>query len=349
MTWTRVERGIVMREGRYYVRYQVSGKTVTEVTSARSIVQARAERAIRHGRVHDDRHVAADKKRVTLSHLFDALLKHWRTAGADGGPINTLATSSGRLEILRKAVGAHRARDWKYQDAADYVAQGTTQAQRGTRSGHMATLRAAFNIGKRDNMVQVIPAFPPRIDSVRKGFLTPEEFEAYVAEFSGVDAQVLVFAYRTGQRISRILDLHVTDIDTVGWLLKSEPERGNKARPMVPLVGAARLVAEERIRVATGPAWLLFHRDGQRISRSSIHHKWKAKMRASGLPHTIHDFRRSAARNMVNAGVSPLIAAKITGHKTLSMFTRYAINPNEAVQRAAEQVEAYLENRLARP
>jgi hypothetical protein len=38
-----------------------------------------------------------------------------------------------------------------------------------------------------------------------------------------------------------------------------------------------------------------------------------------------HDLRRTAARNVVSAGVRPQGAMKITGHRTDAMFRRYAI------------------------
>lgn len=79
----------------------------------------------------------------------------------------------------------------------------------------------------------------------------------------------------------------------------------------------------------------------------AIYDRWHAVMVKKGLAWTIHDFRRSAARNLVNAGVHPDVAKDITGHRSTTMFSRYAINPAEAVRKAAQQVDAYLADRRA--
>jgi integrase len=48
----------------------------------------------------------------------------------------------------------------------------------------------------------------------------------------------------------------------------------------------------------------------------------------------LHDFRRTATRNLSRAGVGEAVVRSITGHKTSSMFHRYSITTGED-QRAA--------------
>jgi integrase len=68
---------------------------------------------------------------------------------------------------------------------------------------------------------------------------------------------------------------------------------------------------------------------------------WKPACLAADCPGRIpHDFRRTAARNLVRAGVPQTVAMKLTGHKTDSVFRRYdVVSPND-LRVAVQQLDA---------
>jgi integrase len=54
-----------------------------------------------------------------------------------------------------------------------------------------------------------------------------------------------------------------------------------------------------------------------------------------------HDFRRAAVRNLERAGVSRSDAMKMVGHKTESIYRRYAISDERSMKEAAEKLDPF--------
>jgi integrase len=68
----------------------------------------------------------------------------------------------------------------------------------------------------------------------------------------------------------------------------------------------------------------VFHRGGRRIR--SIRWAWERATKAAGIDGKIpHDLRRSAVRDLERAGVARSVAMALVGHRTQSMYERYAI------------------------
>jgi integrase len=86
----------------------------------------------------------------------------------------------------------------------------------------------------------------------------------------------------------------------------------------------------------------VFHRNGRRIK--DCRSAWKQACTAAGLEgRLMHDLRRSAVRNLVNAGVPELTAMKLTGHKTHAVFDRYKIVSPSETAGAVAKLASYLE------
>jgi integrase len=72
---------------------------------------------------------------------------------------------------------------------------------------------------------------------------------------------------------------------------------------------------------------------------------WNKARERAGVPNLlIHDLRRTAARNMIRAGVPEKQVLLIVGWKTRAMLNRYNITDERDVQLAGEKLARFLES-----
>jgi integrase len=196
-------------------------------------------------------------------------------------------------------------------------------------------LKRMFSLAHK--LLPVRPHFPIlHLNNVRKGFFEESEFRCFLEKLDEDLQPVMLFAYLTGWRIkSEILPLKWgANVDLAVGEVRLEPgtTKNNEGRvfPISVLPELADLLARQKCRTEiierrTGRIVLwVFHRNGKRIT--DFRGEWEKAIAAAKILRKIpHDFRRTAVRNLERAGVPRSVAMKLVGHKTESIYRRYAI------------------------
>jgi len=189
----------------------------------------------------------------------------------------------------------------------------------------------------------------PRVDNARQGFFEEEHLQAVLPHLPIHARNFVEFLYLTGWRSGEAFRLQWSDVD---WKLQMVWLRDSKNREprIFPFKYHARLEQVLRDQRELVSRWerrrgqlcpSVFHWGGRPMKK--LRRSWKRACGAAGLHgRLLHDFRRTAVRNLIRAGVQQAIAMKITGHKTDSIFRRYLIVDEELLAQAAGAVAELL-------
>jgi integrase len=214
----------------------------------------------------------------------------------------------------------------------------------------LACLRRMLKIASEDGKIQIVPKIrflkePP----ARKGFLELEKFNELVGLLPTRLRPLIAFLYYCGVRLGEALQIEWSQVDLDGRLilLKEEQTKTSEAR-VVPLPSVLAMMLRG-----------IEPKVGRVFDGTNLRVEWQTACAACGLGKRtkveptekdgypwyryrgllIHDLRRSAVRNLVNAGVPETVAMKISGHKTRAVFDRYAIVSTADVTKAMQRVE----------
>jgi integrase len=213
----------------------------------------------------------------------------------------------------------------------------------------LSIIKRCFSLGFENGKVITPPKFGLLPEhNARSGFFEVKEFRSVLRQLSGPLRPMITFAYITGWRIpSEVLLLEWRQVDFAGGLVRldsgSTKERFGR---VFPFTTELRTLFEEQrsytdeIQKDKGIVipWV-FHRNGGRRIRS-FRGAWATACKRAGLPGKIpHDFRRTAVRNLVRAGVPERVAMAMTGHRTRAVFDRYNIVSEGDLKAAASQLD----------
>ena len=205
-------------------------------------------------------------------------------------------------------------------------------------------LSRMFHLAVHSGKLERMPLFPKRLEEnpPRQGFFEHDEYVKVRRELPSSYQDVLDFAYYSGWRRNEILYLTWDEVDLAGGVVRLAPHRSKtKIGRLLPISDPLRAVLKRRERRRQPDDTRVFRRDG--VTVRAWRYALRDACRRAGLPHRLlHDCRRTAARNLVRAGVPERVAMMLTGHKTRAVFDRYNIVNERELFNAGQRLVSYL-------
>jgi integrase len=285
-----------------------------------------------------------DPRLCLVDDLLEALEARYTTE--DRRSIDRLRFSTDQLLRLFKGVQAMRV------TGADILRYAQLRlkdkAAPATINRELAALRAGYRLGLDNDVITAMPRIKllPE-NNVRKEFAEAKHVETICKRLSPGVADGVRFAFSTGWRRAEVFTLTWSQVDWNGGFVRLEPgTTKNQEGRAFPITPALRAILErrqeltrrcERAQARIIP--LVFHRSGRPIH--SFRRSWKEACKKAGLPGLLfHDLRRNAVRNLERASVPRSVAMKLTGHKTETIYRRYAIVAEADLREAGVKLSA---------
>lgn len=361
---TKRNVGEIIQRGRvWYIRYY-DGRARRRLESTHSTDRKDAERLLRKRLSAKDAGVLPEAAigSLTVKEATDDVIADYKTNGRKSLRdvdskirLHLLPFFGERRRMSSISTGHIRAFIVERQDAGASAAEINRE---------LAALRRAFNLAVQAGRLIQRPHFPMLKErNTRRGFLERDQVDRICAALeaseegedgrktAGALANVVRFAFATGWRTtSEVLPLEWRNVDWTGRCVRLDAHttKNGEARsfPLTAEIEAVlklQLVEHERLKAAGTICPFVFHRHGEAIRYFRA--AWNNACKSAGCPGAlVHDMRRSAVRTFERAGVPRSVAMSIVGHKTESIYRRYAI-VDEAMQReAAARLDAWAQS-----
>jgi integrase len=333
----------------WWISYYANGRRFREPSGTENKRQAEDLLKEREGRVVTGQPILQRADKITYEQARADLLTYYTVSGK-----RDVAEAEGRLVHLDPFFAGRRISGIGPAEATAYAeARQAQKAANGTINRELATLSKLLHLAARNNKLLRVPVIEKlREADPRAGFVGRTEFDAIAGRLpAGLQVAALV-AFTFGWRKREALDRQLRHLDLEAGTLRLDPgETKNGEGRVVHLTPelraalttqVARVRALERETKSIVP-WLFPHLSGRHVGQpvGDLRKAWKCACKAAGRAGVLfHDLRRSAVRNLEQAGVSRSVAMKITGHKTEAVYRRYAIVNDADLVAAATKLAA---------
>jgi integrase len=350
---TVYQRGAV-----FWIQYSLHGDVYRE--SSHSAERKAALKLLKHRLAETTRGkvIGPVAERVTLREMAEAVLADYALNG-----YRSAATAAHFTRVLMGYFGENcRALDITSDRIAKYA---ETRQQQGKSNASInretACLIRMFNLMIKAGRLSR-DSIPSRTylkeAEARQGFIEPADFARLRDALPDYLREPASFMYACGWRVNAIrtltwmrdLALEFDDSGKIigGTVTLQAAHSKNKKPVILPLRGELLDVIRRAWAVRIPEVTYVFHRGALPIG--DFRKAWRKACAAAGLGHVLpHDTRRSCARNLIRAGVSEVVAMRVTGHRTRSMFDRYNITVGSDLEKAMDRVSDYVTAREAEP
>jgi integrase len=248
------------------------------------------------------------------------------------------------LKHIKPVFGAMKASEVTTEVINKYVDKRREErSQNGTINRELAALKRMFSLAYRSTPRKAyqVPAFPRlKENPPRRGFVEQKQYKELCNECSKNWLRTaLALGYNFGFRSAELLGMRVRQVDLLNRSIILDPgATKNGEGRIVKLTSETYELVKQCMLYKRPDDFLISRRGGHPVK--DFRTAWKNLTVAAELPGLLfHDLRRSAVRNMVRRGVPEVVAMRISGHKTRSVFDRYNIVNEADLVEAARRIE----------
>ena len=285
---------------------------------------------------------------IPFSRLADLLIEDYTI-----NKRKSLRHTTNRVNVLRKYFGNTRAINVPAMVKPFILDCQQRDLSNAYINRFLSALRRAFQLGYDHipRLVASVPHFPKlEENNIREGYYEHDEYMRLHNELPPYLRLAVTIAYISGVREGEIFGITLRQVNFVtGAIRLRQMDTKNNQPRVFYLTGKyyEELDAQRQELTEKYPDCpFLIHNQGRPIR--SFREAWASACRRAEIPGRLfHDLRRTAARNMQDAGVPEKQIMQIGGWKTRSVFDRYNIVNEKNLRRASDKVLAYLEQQEA--